>query len=206
MSASTVFTIIIALVLLRVFWLRIKAASMRNENFKQLPPKDQLAVLKECLLNNPSEINLLNLKQFSERTSMNLDVESYRPFLKKQQELSRKPNALAEDNELYSQEARWLDSILPPEFEEAQKAKDEGNQVEFIQRSLEGIARLYSDEAILAHLQELEADYPKATELLAGYQDLMECRDTSGADDKSLEELRKKRDTWEEQLLNYTEI
>ena len=88
MSFTTIFTIIMSLVILRILWLRLKAANSHSENFKQLPPKDQLAVLKECLLNNPTETNLQNLKDFFQREKLDIDTESYRPFLKKQLELS----------------------------------------------------------------------------------------------------------------------
>ena len=64
MSISTLFTIAIILILLRIFWLKIKDTNMKGEGFKRLPPKDQLAVLKECLLNNPTNGNLQNLKDF----------------------------------------------------------------------------------------------------------------------------------------------
>ena len=69
------------LLLLRVLRLKIRANSARSESFKRLPPKDQLAVLKECLLNDPSESNLRNLSDFAERTSRTIDTESYRPFI-----------------------------------------------------------------------------------------------------------------------------
>ena len=111
MSLSTLFTLLMVLLLLRVFWLKIKAASAQGENFKRLPPKDQLAVLKECLLNNPTEGNLQNLKDFAEKNALNLDTDSYRAFLKKQLELSKRKDALAEDNELFSEEAKWMDQI-----------------------------------------------------------------------------------------------
>ena len=122
MSLSTLFTIAIVLILLRVFWLKIKDVNLKSESFKKLPEKDQLAVLKECLLNNPTESNLSNLKDFFVRRGAELDVDSYRPFMKKQLELTRRKDALAEDNELFSSEAAWLDKIRPLEFEEAQKA------------------------------------------------------------------------------------
>ena len=69
-------------------------------------------------------------------------------------------------------------------------------------RTVEGIARLYSDEAILSALRQLGDTYPKAEKLLEGYRKLMEIRDNSGADDKSLEALRKQRDAWQEDLLS----
>ena len=201
MSISTLFTIAIILILLRIFWLKIKDANMKGEGFKRLAPKDQLAVLKECLLNNPTNGNLQNLKDFCTKMGTDLDTESYRPFMQKQLELTRKKDALAEDNELFGTEAAWIDCIRPLEFEEAQSARQEGRHEDFILRTLEGIARLYSDEAILKGLGDLEADYPKARELAQGYRDLMELRDTSGADDDSLAKLRNAKAAWEENLL-----
>ena len=201
MSLSTLFTIVMVLVLLRIFWLKIKAASAQGENFKRLPPKDQLAVLKECLLNNPTAGNLQNLKEFAVKNSLDLDTESYRPYLNKQLELSRKKDALAEDNELFSAEARWMDQIRPLEFEDAKQAKAENRTEDFILRTLEGIARLYSDESILNELELLVAEYPKARKLAEDYRKLMELRDQSGADDESLKKLRNAKETWEKELL-----
>ena len=201
MSLSTLFTIVMVLVLLRIFWLKIKAASAQGENFKRLPPKDQLAVLKECLLNNPTAGNLQNLKEFAVKNNLDLDTESYRPYLNKQLELSRKKDALAEDNELFSAEARWMDQIRPLEFEDAKQAKAENRTEDFILRTLEGIARLYSDESILNELELLVAEYPKARKLAEDYRKLMELRDQSGADDESLKKLRNAKETWEKELL-----
>ena len=201
MSISTLFTVVIAAIILRIFWLKIKDANMRGEGFKRLAPKDQLAVLKECLLNNPTNGNLQNLREFCKKTGTDLDTESYRPFITKQLDLTKKKDALAEDNELFGAEAAWMDQIRPLEFEEAEAARKEGRHEDFILRSLEGIARLYSDEAILKELGKLEADYPKAQEIAQGYRNLMELRDTSGADDDSLAKLRNAKSAWEENLL-----
>ncbi len=201
MSLSTLFTLLMVLLLLRVFWLKIKAASAQGENFKRLPPKDQLAVLKECLLNNPTEGNLQNLKDFARKNALNLDVESYRPFLKKQLELSRRKDALVEDNELFTAEAEWIDQIKPLEFEEAKQAKQENRYEDYILRTLEGIAKLYSDKAILSELAALVQDYPKAEQLAQGYRQLMDLRDQSGADDESLKKLRATKEAWEKDLL-----
>lgn len=201
MTFSTLFTIVIALVLLRIFWLKIKDVSLKSESFKNLPAKDQLSVLKECLLNNPTTTNLQNLKDFTEKKGINLDVESYRPFLKKQQDLSRRKDALAEDNELFTAEAEWIDQIKPLEFEEAKQAKQENRYEDYILRTLEGIAKLYSDKAILSELAALVQDYPKAKQIAQGYSDLMDLRDRSGADDESLKKLRATKEAWEKDLL-----
>ena len=201
MNWGIFFFIAIAVILMRIFWLRIKANSMKSESFKALPPKDQLAVLKECLLNNPTETNLRNLDEFCQNRQISVDAGTYRPFIAKQVELTRKKDAIAEDNELYAQESAWMDAIRPLEFAEAQAARENGDHELAILRAVEGIARLYSDEAIEKALQDLENVYPKATRLLEGYRTLTEIRDTSGADEKSLENLRKKRDAWQEDLL-----
>ncbi|MBR3670964.1 hypothetical protein [uncultured Fibrobacter sp.] len=201
MNWGIFFFIAIAIILMRVFWLRIKANSMESENFKALPPKDQLAVLKECLLNNPTETNLRNLGDFCKTHQIDADMESYRPYLAKQLEITKRKDAIAEDNDLYAQESAWMDAIRPLEFAEAKMAKDSGDTDLFTLRTIEGIARLYSDEAIQSELGDLGQTYPKAAKLLEGYRNLMEIRDSSGADDKSLENLRKKRDAWQEDLL-----
>ena len=199
---SILFFALMMLLLLRILRLRIRANSTRSESFKRLPPKDQLAVLKECLLNSPSEANLRNLSDFAERASMRIDTESYRPFLKSQMELHKHKDAIAEDNELYVAEAEWMDKIRPLEFEEAETFKRENETQKYIERSLEGIARLYSDDAILNALSGLAPDYPHANELAESYKQLMQVRDESGADDKSLEKLRKQKEAWENDLLN----
>ena len=202
MNWSIVFFIVMMLLLLRILRLRIRANSTRSESFKRLPPKDQLAVLKECLLNNPSETNLKNLGNFFEQTSQKIDIESYRPFLKSQLAIFGRKDAIAEDNELYAQECEWMDKIKPFEFEEAESFKQSNETQKYIERTLEGIARLYSDNAILEALAKLAPDYPHASELAEGYKQLMQARDESTADDKSLEALRKQKDAWEEDLLN----
>jgi len=190
------------LLLWRIFRLRMRANSTRSESFKRLPAKDQLAVLKECLLNSPSEANLQNLALFGEQNSINVDIESYRPFLKSQLDLSKHKDAIAEDNKLYAAETEWMDQIRPFEFNEAQAFKAENEIQKYIERSLEGIARLYSDSAILTALSELSADYPHAQALAENYRQLMQSRDESLADDKSLEKLRKQKEAWEDDLLN----
>lgn len=202
MNWSIVFFAAMMLLLLRILRLRIRANTTRSESFKRLPPKDQLAVLKECLLNNPSEANLRNLAEFAERSSLKIDVESYRPYLKSQLEIFGRKDAIAEDNELYTAETAWMDKITPFEFKEAEAFKSEGETQKYIERTLEGIARLYSDDAILEALAKLAPDYPHANELAESYKQLIQTRDESLADDKSLEKLRKQKEAWEEDLLH----
>jgi len=202
MNWSIVFFVAMMLLLLRILRLRIRANTTRSESFKRLPPKDQLAVLKECLLNNPSEANLKNLADFASRTSLKIDVESYRPYLKSQLEIFGRKDAIAEDNELYAAETAWMDKITPIEFEEAETFKSDGETQKYIERTLEGIARLYSDDAILDALAKLALEYPHASELAESYKQLMQTRDESLADDKSLEKLRKLKEAWEDDLLH----
>ena len=142
-----------------------------------------------------------NLNEFTEKQGINLDIESYRPFLKKQQDLSRRKDALAEDNELFTAESEWIDQIKPLEFEEAKLAKQENRHEDYILRSLEGIAKLYSDKSILSELEALVQDYPKAEQIAQGYRDLMDLRDNSSADDESLKKLRAAKESWEKDLL-----
>ena len=202
MNWSIVFFIAMMFLLLRILRLRIRANTTRSESFKRLPPKDQLAVLKECLLNNPSEANLRNLAEFASRTSLKIDIESYRPYLKSQLEIFGRKDAIADDNELYAAETAWMDKITPIEFEEAEAFKQENETQKYIERTLEGIARLYSDDAILETLAKLAPDYPHAGELAESYKQLMQNRDESLADDKSLEKLRKQKEAWEDDLLH----
>ena len=202
MNWSIVFFIAMMFLLLRILRLRIRANTTRSESFKRLPPKDQLAVLKECLLNNPSEANLRNLAEFASRTSLKIDIESYRPYLKSQLEIFGRKDAIADDNELYAAETAWMDKITPIEFEEAEAFKQENETQKYIERTLEGIARLYSDDAILDALAKLAPDYPHAGELAESYKQLMQTRDESLADDKSLEKLRKHKEAWEDDLLH----
>ena len=202
MNWSIVFFIAMMFLLLRILRLRIRANTTRSESFKRLPPKDQLAVLKECLLNNPSEANLRNLAEFASRTSLKIDIESYRPYLKSQLEIFGRKDAIADDNELYAAETAWMDKITPIEFEEAEAFKQENETQKYIERTLEGIARLYSDDAILETLARLAPDYPHAGELAESYKQLMQTRDESLADDKSLEKLRKQKEAWEDDLLH----
>lgn len=201
MNWSIFFAIAIALILLRVLYLRIKANSLESDSFKNMLPKDKLAVLKECLLNNPTRTTLANLDTFLKEQGIETDTESYRPYMERQLQLLRKKNAIAEDNELYAEETAWVDRIRPLEFAEAEKALAEGDESSFTDRMLEGISRLYSDEAILNELSKLEPRYAKATSLIDGYKKLIALRDESSADDKSLEVLRKQRDAWMNDLL-----
>ena len=188
MNWSLLFVIFIMILLLRVVYLRLKANSVKAESFRNLSDRDKMAVLKECLLNTPTRTNLENLTEFAKAHGFDVDTAWGK-------------NAIAEDNEIYAAESAWIDAIRPLEFAEAEKARTEGDMDAFVERSLEGVSRLYSDEAIMAELENLVPHHPKAKSLIAGYRDLIAARDASEADDKSLEALRKKRDAWMSALL-----
>lgn len=201
MNWTLIVTLLFVLLFARIFWAHVKANNAQTEAFKNLPPKDKLAVLKECLLNNPTEGNLQNLANFLKETGSDLDVQSYKPLMERQLALADRKESLAEWDKLYVEQSEWVDQICPLEFVEAESAKDAGDTETYIVRSLEGISRLYSDQTIEAALESLKPDYPKAGSLLLSYQELVKSCQESRADDKSLEALRKKRDAWIDDLL-----
>ena len=202
MNWSLLFTIAIALILLRVFWLHIKANSAKTESFQRLPAKDKMAVLKECLLNSPAELNLQNLKEFCDGQGLPFDADGYRPFIKKQLDLSKTMANYVECDALYVQACAYIDQLKPMDFAEAETAFKNGDQRTYVERSLEGISRLYSDKAIEEALTALTPAYPKANKLLESYRELAKACNESGAEDDALEKLRKQRDAWLEDLLS----
>lgn len=202
MNWTILFTIVIFAILLRVFWLHVKANSAKTESYNKLEPKDKMAVLKECLLNNPTETNLSNLKDFCTAQNIDFNAESYRPFLKKQLELADIRANYKECDELYVEECVFLDQIRPIEFAEAELAKKNGKKNAYVERFLEGISRLYSDNAIDEALATLLPDYPKSEQLLTMHKELEKAVEESEADEKSLEALRQKKDSWLNELLN----
>ena len=201
MTAGIFFTIAIFLLLLRIFYLRVKANAAKTESFKRLAPKDKMAVLKECLLNNPAEGSLQNLKEFCDSVNAPFDADGYRPFIREQLELADRNANYVECDKLYVRECEFVDRTRPLEFAEAEAERRDGNAEAAIARTLEGISRLYSDKAIIEALTALEAEYPRAKELREKYIALAEACDASGADEKSLEALRKQRDAWMDELL-----
>lgn len=201
MNWSLLFVIIIMILLLRVVYLRLKANSIKAESFRNLSDRDQMAVLKECLLNTPTRTNLENLAEFAKARGFNVDTAAYLKFIERHMKNAWGKNAIAEDNEIYAAESAWVDAIRPLEFAEAEKARADGDMEKFVKCCLEGVSRLYSDEAIMAELEKLVPHCAKAKSLIAGYRDLIAARDASEADDKSLEKLRKKRDAWMNELL-----
>ena len=205
MNWSLIFVIVIMILLLRVVFLRLKANSIKAESFRNLADKDKLAVLKECLLNSPSRANLENLAEFAKAHGAEVDTAPYLKFIERHMRNAWGKNVIAEDNALYAEESAWLDTIRPLEFADAEEAKSAGDTAGYIERSLEGVSRLYSDEAIVAELLKLAPIYAKAESLIEGYRELVAARDNSEADDKSLEALRKKRDAWVKDLLTTDE-
>ena len=201
MNWTLIVTLLFVLLFIRIFWAHVKANNANTQAFKNLAPKDKLAVLKECLLNNPTETNLQNLADFLKDSGSDLDVQSYKPLMDRQLALADKKENLDQWDKLYVEQCDWVDQILPIEFSEAKAAKESGDTETYISRTLEGVSRLYSDQAIQDTLKQLEPDYPKAKTLLLSYTELIDACAESGADDKSLEALRKKRDAWVEDLL-----
>lgn len=195
--AAIIFTIVILLILFRVFMLKARANRLDHPAFRALPKEAGLAVLKDRLLSSPTESNLQNLVTFAAELGLTANADSYRPLMQEQINLSAKPDALAEDNILFEKEAAFLDSITPPEITMAHTAKQNGNTQEFIALSLEAALRFYSDEKIEETLRALTAEFPKAAELLQGYEDLKQAREASLADEESLKTLRARRDSWE---------
>ena len=201
MNWTLIVTLLFILLFVRIFWAHVKANNANTQAFKNQAEKDKLAVLKECLLNNPTDSSLQNLEEFLKQSRTDLDTQSYRPLMERQLALADKKENLDQWDRLYIEQCEWVDQIQPLEFAEAEAAKAEGNTEIYITRWLEGVSRLYSDKAIEKALKQLEPDYPKAGRLLLSYTKLVEACTESGADDKSLEELRKKRDAWVEELL-----
>ncbi len=202
MSLAILFTVVIAVLLLRVFVLHLRANRLDAKEFKELPPATQLAVLKERLLEAPSVNNLENLRDFCHANGKDIDIESYRPLLAEQLRISREDNAIALDNDLYARESIWMDAIVPLEFNEAKEALNRGDKETYINATLAGVLRYYSDEKIESSLEQLVPDFAQAGEFLADYLALKELRNLSSVDDKALERLEKAKKAWVQRLLN----
>ena len=203
MTAAIIFTLLLALLLFRAFLLHLRATDLDNPRFQALPRESRLAILKERILESPSEKNLNNLGAFLLAEGIHVDMESYRPLLAEQLRISRQENAIALDNDLYIREAEWMDKISPFEFEIARKQKEDGNIDEFIRTYLQGVLRYYSDEKIEEALQNLTPDFPQAAEMLNAYRQLKALRDSSPADEISIEKLAQVKKEWMESLLHF---
>ena len=203
MTAAIIFTLLLALLLFRAFVLHLRATDLDNPRFHSLPRESRLAILKERILESPSEKNLNNLGAFLLAEGIHVDMESYRPLLAEQLRISRQENAIALDNDLYIREAEWMDKISPFEFEIARKQKEDGKIDEFIRTYLQGVLRYYSDEKIEEALQNLTPDFPQAAEMLNAYRQLKALRDSSPADEISIEKLAQAKKEWMESLLHF---
>lgn len=201
MMTTVLLSIAVAALLLRIFYLRIKANNAKTASFQRLLPKDKLAVLKECLLNNPTEGNLLNIKEFCESENLNFNADGYRPFIGRQLELAKRMANYIECDKLYVEECEFVDRTRPLEFLESEKKRSEGDDEAANMLALEGVSRLYSDKAIDSALAALEPHYPKASRLREKYAELAKACDASDADEKSLEILRKQKEDWLADLL-----
>ena len=203
MTAAIIFTLLLALLLFRAFVLHLRATDLANPRFQSLPRESRLAILKERILESPSEKNLNNLGAFLLAEGIHVDMESYRPLLAEQLRISRQENAIALDNDLYIREAEWMDKISPFEFEIARKQKEDGKIDEFIRTYLQGVLRYYSDEKIEEALQNLTPDFPQAAEMLNACRQLKALRDSSPADETSIEKLAQAKKEWMESLLHF---
>lgn len=196
MTAAILFTIVLALVLFRAFILRRRETELDNENFVNLPREVKLAILKERVLETPSEKNLQNLGLFLKSEGIEADIESYRPLLADQLRLGREENAIALDNDLYAKESEWMDRIEPFEFADARRLKDSGDSEGFVKAYLRGVLRYYSDEKIENSLEKLIPEHDVAKKLLDDYRTLKALRDSSGADEASIEKLAQAKEKW----------
>lgn len=200
MSLTLLFTALIFFIIGRSILLRWRAGRLDAAEFKQLEPAVQLAVLKERLLELPSERNLQNIESFAKENGLATDINSYRQLIQEQMQLSKEKDAMALDNLLYERQTEWIDSITPFEFSLAKEAKEKGEMDDFIEWSLEGVLRLYSDKKIESALSELEPFYPKAKELLDQYLSLKKTRDDSAPTDSVLDKLKAEKQAWVEAI------
>jgi len=159
-----------------------KRRASRRYNLPLENPALSLAALKENLLENPSEHALQKLKDFAVSQNLIIPKEEY-PL--------DKTKDIALDGDIFLRQAAWLDSLTPLEFnEEPQTEKSLVN----------GILRLYSDEAIFKAFEKLAQKFPseKQQKMECGYKALCELRDNSRADYDSLEKLRIEKEKWEQ--------
>lgn len=194
---GVLFTVLLALLLLRAFVLKGRAQSLNSEEFRRLPKGAALAVLKDRLLNAPTRANLGNLAEFCGNVGLPVDKAAYEPLMREQNTISKFPDALARDSALFEREAEWLDTLTPPELTEAEAALARGEKQKFKAEALTAALRFYSDAKIEETLALVAGEFPEASALLAGYRELELARDSSPADEASLRALRARRDAWE---------
>jgi len=158
-----------------------KKRASKRYNLPLESPALSLAILKENLLENPSENSLLKLKEFA--ISLNL------PIPKEEYPLGKAPS-IEQDDPLFLAQASWLDSLTPLELREEPQTE---------KTLIDGILRLYGDEAILKALGELAQKFPseRQRKLEQGWRELCLLRDSSNADYNSLEKLRMEKEKWE---------
>jgi hypothetical protein len=158
-----------------------KHRANRRYNLPLENPALSLAILKESLLENSSEYALQKLKDFA--ASQNLAIPSGEYPL-------GKAKNIALDDDVFLQQAAWLDSLVPLELKEEPQTE---------KTLASGILRLYSDEAIFKALKEFAQKFPseKQQKLEQGYCTICELRDNSRADYDSLEKLRMEKEKWE---------
>jgi len=158
-----------------------KHRASKRYNLPLEHPALSLAILKESLLENPSEYALQKLKDFA--ASQNLTIPAGEFPLGKVKDIEL-------DDDVFLQQATWLDSLTPLEFREEPQTE---------KTLAEGILRLYGDDAIFKALKEFARKFPseKQQKLEQGYAALCKLRDSSKADYESLENLRKEKEKWE---------
>lgn len=205
MTATILFTIALALVLFRAFVLHRRETDIASESFARLPREVRLAILKERVLETPSERNLQNLGIFLKAEGIEADIESYRPLLAEQLRLGREENAIALDEELYARESEWMDRIEPFEFAEAQRLKASGDEKCFAKAYFQGVLRYYSDEKIESSLEAIIPTHPEAQKLFDGYRKLKALRDSSGADEASIERLARAKEEWAAEVSSFVD-
>jgi hypothetical protein len=160
-------------------------AKRRASRHYHLPlenPALSLAILKESLLENPSEYALQKLKNFAASQNLTIPAEEY---------LLGKAKNIEQDDDIFLQQAVWLDSLAPLEFKEEPQTE---------KTLATGILRLYSDDAIFKALKEFAQKFPseKQQKFEQGYSALCKHRDNSKADYESLEKLRMEKVKWEQ--------
>jgi len=158
-----------------------KHRASKRYNLPLENPALSLAILKENLLENSNEYALQKLKDFAAEQNLTIPTAEY-PL--------GKAKDIALDDDVFLQQAAWLDSLTPLEFkEETQTEKTFAT----------GIMRLYSDDAIFKALKEFAQKFPseKQQKLEQGYRALCQLRDNSKADYDSLENLRIEKEKWE---------
>jgi len=159
-----------------------KHRASKRYNLPLEKPALSLAILKENLLENSSEYALQKLKDFATEQNLTIPPAEYPLGKAKNIEL---------DDDIFLQQAAWLDSLTPLEFKEEPQTE---------KTFVKGILRLYSDDAIFKAFKEFSQKFPseKQQKLEQGYRTLCQLRDNSKADYDSLEKLRIEKEKWEQ--------